>query len=204
MNRKFTEPKLLIASNNAGKVKEIAALLAPFGVEVVSAASFNLTEPEEDGDSFLANAAIKARYYSKATGLPALADDSGLCVTALNDAPGIYSARWAGEKKDFTLAMQRIEDAIKEKDSDDFSAYFICALCLYWPDGEEIAVEGRIDGQLSFPPRGDKGFGYDPIFIPQGYQETFGEMQGELKQKLSHRSNAFNKLIGKCFDDAAT
>lgn len=198
MPRKFTEKSLLIASGNAGKVREIRQLLEPFAIEVISAAEFHLQEPEETGSTFIQNAEIKARYYGDATGLPALADDSGLCVRGLDGQPGIYSARWAGESKDFYAAMQRIESELGNHV--DRRAHFVCALSLYWPDRSEIeTVEGQVHGQLTFPPRGDDGFGYDPIFIPDGYTQTFAEMDSTLKQSLSHRADAFDKLIKTCF-----
>ncbi len=190
--RKFKESKLLIATNNKGKVIEISDLLNNFAIEIVAATNFNLMEPEENGNSFIENAEIKSRYYSKLTCLPALADDSGLEVDALNGLPGIYSARWAGLNKDFNSAMSRIAEEIK--DSKNLSARFICALSLCWPDGEVINVEGKVEGRLNFPPCGSNGFGYDPIFIPNGYEKTFAQMPKKLKESLSHRTDAFNKL----------
>lgn len=198
MHKKFDEKKLLIASGNAGKIKEIKELLAPFSVEVISAKEFDLVEPEENGLTFIENAEIKAKYYGDKTGFPALADDSGLCVNALNGAPGIYSARWAGEDKDFSIAMKKIAEKLKDKR--DKTAYFACALSLYWPDsGDSESVEGRVNGSLVFPPRGEKGFGYDPIFIANGNTKTFAEMIPEEKAAISHRSDAFKKLINACF-----
>lgn len=184
--------QLIVASHNPGKVREIGAIVEPYAIETISAGALNLAEPEETGTTFAANAALKARAAAQAAGAPALADDSGLCVTALNDAPGIYSARWAGPEKDFSVAMRRIEDELG--DTRDRSAFFICALCLAWPDGETIAFEGRIDGALVFPPRGDRGFGYDPIFIASGETETFGEMDPDKKHAMSHRARAFAQL----------
>jgi len=199
MPRKFNEKKLLVASGNAGKVREITELLKPFDIEVLSAKDFNLPEPEETGKTFIDNAEIKARYYGAATGLPALADDSGLCVAALNGQPGIYSARWAGESKDFSVAMQRIELEIGDNPNKD--AYFACALSLYWPDDGHIeSAQGTIHGTLTFPPRGKLGFGYDPIFIATGSSETFAEIPPEEKHKISHRANAFKKLLAQCFE----
>jgi XTP/dITP diphosphohydrolase len=197
MPRAFTEPKLVIASHNPGKVREIADLLSPFGVEVVSAAALDLPEPVEDGATFEANAAIKARAAAEASGLPALADDSGLVVEALGGEPGIHSARWAGPGKDFTVAMEKVEAGLKGKENR--RAYFACVLALAWPDGHLETFEGRVDGTLVWPPRGDKGFGYDPIFVADGHDITFGEMEPEKKHALSHRADAFRKLVAACF-----
>lgn len=199
MVRQFQEAALLIASGNKGKVLEIRELLDGLPVAVESLDGRFIEEPEENGDSFIDNAVIKARYYSKATGLPALADDSGLVVNALNGAPGIYSARWGGEARDFTIAMQRVERELSQLQTTDFSAAFVCALALYWPDGHVETVEGTVKGQLTFPSRGDKGFGYDPIFIPDGYDVTFAEMEPQAKNVISHRMDAFKKLVTACF-----
>lgn len=182
---------LLIASHNEGKVLEIRALLAPFSIKIISAKEANVPEPEETGATFAENAALKAEHACAACGLPALADDSGLAVPAIGGAPGIYSARWAGEKKDFTVAFERIKSELDDKDA---AAYFVCALALAMPKGKTEIFEGRIDGRLTFPPRGDKGFGYDPIFIPGGYAITFGEMDPEKKNAISHRALAFEKF----------
>lgn len=199
MHRKFTAKKLLVASGNSGKVQEITALLAPFAIEVISAKDYNLEEPEETGSTFIENAEIKARYYGAATGLPALADDSGLCVEALGGKPGIYSARWAGETKDFTLAAKKIESELGN--NQNRAAYFACALSLYWPeDGHIESFEGTVHGTLTFPGRGAKGFGYDPIFIANGHSQTFAEIPPEEKHKISHRADAFRKLINNCFE----
>jgi len=198
MARAFDADTLVIASHNPGKVREIADLLAPFGVEVVSAAALDLPEPVEDGDSFAANAAIKARAAARASGLPALADDSGLAVEALGGAPGIHSARWAGPEKDFAAAMAAVE--AKLAGQTDRRAHFACVLALAWPDGHLESFEGRVDGALVWPPRGDKGFGYDPIFAADGYDVTFGEMDPAKKHTLSHRADAFAKLVAACFD----
>jgi XTP/dITP diphosphohydrolase len=187
--------RLVLASQNPGKVREIAALLAPWGVEVSSAAALGLPEPEETGSSYAENAVLKARAAAEAAGLPALADDSGLSVTALDGAPGIVSARWAGPERDFGVAMKRVEEALAERGSRDRSAAFICALALAEPGGAVEVFEGRIDGALTFPPRGDRGFGYDPIFIPAGETETFGEMDPARKHAMSHRARAFAKLV---------
>lgn len=185
--------KLVIASHNAGKVREIGALLEPLRIEVIAAAALDLPEPEEDGDSFHANATIKSRAAARASGLPALADDSGLAVAALDGAPGIYSARWAGPNKDFAMAMDRVRQELERKQgrAEGAAACFVCVLSLYWPDGREQCFEGRVHGTLTFPPRGDKGFGYDPVFVPQGESRTFAEMTAEEKQRISHRARAF-------------
>ena len=197
MTRLFTESTLLIASGNSGKIAEIRALLAPYPIIVQSAASFGLAEPEETGLTFAENAQLKARYYSAHTTLPALADDSGLCVDGLGGAPGIYSARWAGENKDFNLAIARIEQELGG--STNRKAYFVCALSLCWPDGHVVTVEGTVHGTLVFPARGTFGFGYDPVFIPDGHTQTFGEMPHAEKENISHRSDAFAKLIAQVF-----
>lgn len=189
--------KLVIASHNAGKVKEIGELLAPFSVEVISAATLNLPEPAETGTTFIANAAIKSESAAKLSGLWALSDDSGLCVHGLNDAPGVYSADWAGPGKDFKPAMERIHDELKEKgiNPQGAEAYFVCVLSLTSPDMRTIPFEGRVEGTLTFPPRGAKGFGYDPIYIPSGYTMTFAEMDPAKKHEMSHRAKAFAKFI---------
>jgi XTP/dITP diphosphohydrolase len=199
MARKFAEDRLVIASHNAGKVREIGALLAPFSVEVISAGQLDIEEPEETETTFTGNATLKAHFSAKASGLPALSDDSGLVVPALNGDPGIYSARWGGPEKDFNLAMRKVEEALQASGSDDRSAYFICALCLAWPDGHEEIFEGRVDGTLVWPGRGDRGFGYDPIFVPDGFDITFGEMDPDAKHGMSHRADAFNQLVDACF-----
>ena len=196
MARRLAAARLIVASHNAGKVREIAALLGPRGIEAVGAAALGLAEPEETGETFIANAALKARAATNASGEPALADDSGLVVPALDGAPGIYSARWAGPGKDFRVAMDRIEAelAARGRETIGAAAYFVCALSLGWPDGHCETVEGRVDGTLTFPPRGRHGFGYDPVFIPDGYGRTFGEMPPEEKQPLTHRARAFQQL----------
>ncbi|MEM7225990.1 MAG: RdgB/HAM1 family non-canonical purine NTP pyrophosphatase [Pseudomonadota bacterium] len=185
--------RLVIASHNEGKVREIADLLAPFSIEAVSADALGLPEPEETGTTFAENAILKAQAAANGAALPALADDSGLVVSALGGQPGIYSARWAGPTKDFALAMARVERELGE--AKDRSAHFVSALCLAWPDGEQQVFEGRVDGRLIFPARGDKGFGYDPIFLPEGCDETFGEMAPEAKHAISHRARAFALLV---------
>ena len=196
MARRLAAARLIVASHNAGKVHEIAALLEPLGIEAVGAAAVGLAEPEETGETFIANAALKARAAADASSEPALADDSGLVVPALDGAPGIFSARWAGSAKDFRVAMERIEAELKARgcETTGAAAYFVCALALAWPDGHCETVEGRVDGTLTFPPRGGHGFGYDPIFVPGGHARTFGEMPAEEKQPLTHRARAFEQL----------
>lgn len=186
-------PKLVIASHNPGKLGEIAELLGPLNIEVVGAAALGLAEPDETGHTFAENAALKARAAARVAKLPALADDSGLAVAALNGAPGIYSARWAGPKKDFAVAMRKVEDGLR--DQHDRRATFVAALALAWPDGQCHVFEGTVDGTLVWPPRGDKGFGYDPVFVPAGHMITFGEMEPEKKHQMSHRARAFAKLV---------
>lgn len=201
MARRFTEKKLVIASHNPGKVREIGDLLRPFSVEVVSAGDLGISEPEETGLTFRANAELKARHSAEASGLPALADDSGLAVTALNGDPGIYSARWAGSSKDFGFAMRKVEEALAGKT--DRSARFVCALALAWPDGHVEIFEGTVEGDLVWPPRGDKGFGYDPMFRPAGQSVdnslTYGEIDPDQKHATSHRAAAFRQLVEACF-----
>jgi XTP/dITP diphosphohydrolase len=186
--------RLVIASHNPGKVVEIEALLRPYGIAAVGAAALGFPEPEETGATFEANASLKARAAA-ASGLPALADDSGLVVPALAGAPGIYSARWAGPEKDFDPAMARVE---RELGGNDRRAYFVAVLALAWPDGEVATFRGEAHGSLTFPPRGRRGFGYDPIFVPEGGALTFGEMDPEAKYRLSHRARAFDKLKAAC------
>jgi XTP/dITP diphosphohydrolase len=191
--------KVVIATHNPGKLTELRDLLTPYGVEAVSAGELGLPEPEETGSTFIENARIKAHAATKATGLPAFADDSGLAVDALGGEPGIYSARWAGDDKNFARAMQTIEDKISG--SSNRKAQFVAALCLAWPDGHTEDFEARVDGILVWPPRGDKGFGYDPMFLPDGFDRTFGEMDADEKhglpprgKGLSHRARAFVQL----------
>jgi len=188
----FGNAPLVIASHNAGKVKEIGALTAPLGIRVISASEAGIDEPEETGDSFAENATLKAVYSSNPTGLPALSDDSGLVVPAIGGAPGIYSARWAGPNKDFNVAFERIQ---KELGDLPANAYFICVLALSIPGRPVELFEGRIDGTLTFPPRGEKGFGYDPIFIPEGHNKTFAEFDPDFKNSISHRAIAFAKFL---------
>ena len=192
MARPFTGDRLVIASHNIGKVEEIAALLAPFAIDTVSAGALGMSEPEETGASFEANAALKAKAAAAASGLPAIADDSGLVVPALGGAPGILSARWAGPDKDFRVAMERVQRELGERDR---SARFVAVLALAWPDGGLELFRGEAAGRLVWPPRGERGFGYDPIFVPTGGAETFDEMEPAEKHKISHRARAFAKLV---------
>jgi XTP/dITP diphosphohydrolase len=198
--RRFSDSRLVIASHNAGKLREIAALMTPFGVTCLSAVELGLAEPEETGKTFAENAALKAHLSAEASASPALADDSGLVVAGLDGAPGLYSARWAetDQGRDFNAAMSRVETELG--DNPDRSAHFICVLALAWPDGHCEMFEGRIEGQLVFPPRGSLGFGYDPIFVAGGYDITFGEMDQNLKHAISHRAVAFAKLVAACFE----
>ena len=193
--------RIVVASRNEGKVREIAALFAPFGIECISAASLGLPEPEETGDSFGENARIKALAAAKASGMLALADDSGLDVAALAGEPGIHAARWGGPNKDFGLAMERVNRKLEASGTTDRRANFTCALVLAAPGGSAQVFEGKVFGTIVWPPRGRHGFGYDPIFVPDGYRETFGEMEPELKNQLSHRMRAFEKLMAKFYND---
>jgi XTP/dITP diphosphohydrolase len=199
MPRRFIDRKLVIASHNPGKAKEIAELLRPFAIEIVSAATLGLPEPDETANSFIGNAKLKALAATQACGLPALADDSGLCVDALDGAPGIFSARWAGPSKNFGDAMDRVLKGIAGKSR---NAHFIAALALAWPDAHCEVFEGRVDGVLVDAPRGLRGFGYDPIFKPNGYDLTFGEMDPDAKHRMSHRADAFRQLVAGCFNPA--
>ncbi|MBU6373882.1 MAG: RdgB/HAM1 family non-canonical purine NTP pyrophosphatase [Alphaproteobacteria bacterium] len=185
--------RLVVASHNAGKVREIGDLLAPLGIEAVSAAALDLPEPEETETTFEGNALLKARAAAQAAGLPALADDSGLEVAALDGAPGVYSARWGGPTRNFMIAMTRVTTLLAEKP--DRSARFVCALALAAPDGAELVVEGEVRGRIADAPRGNRGFGYDPIFIAEGHDITFGEMEPARKHAISHRAQAFAKLL---------
>ena len=201
MSRKLSG-RLVIATHNAGKLREMRELLTPYGVEAVSAGELGLGEPEETGADFVENALIKARAAAEGAKLPALADDSGLCVEALGGAPGIYSARWAGDAKDFSAAMARIEDEVGKSGSSSRRCHFVSALALVWPDGQSEVIEGKVFGDLTFPTRGTRGFGYDPCFTPDGHVRTFGEMSAKEKhgipadgsQALSHRARAFQML----------
>jgi XTP/dITP diphosphohydrolase len=209
MPRRITG-QLVIATHNPGKLAEMRELLAPHGITAISAGDLNLAEPEETGGSFAANARIKAASAASAAQLPAFADDSGLVVEALDGAPGIYSARWAGPTKDFNAAMSRIERLLAERGATEPAkrkAHFVSALCVAWPDGHCEEVEARVDGALVWPPRGTAGFGYDPMFLPDGHERTFGEMTSiekhglpPLGKGLSHRARAFVKLAERCLD----
>jgi len=185
---------LVIASHNKGKVREIRELLEPFALAVKGADELGLPEPEETEPTFVGNALLKARAAAQASGEVSLADDSGLAVTALDGAPGIYSARWAGETKDFGSAMARVERELKAKTATDHSAKFVCVLALAVPNGETAAFEGEVEGTLTFPPRSKRGFGYDPVFVPEGYTQTFAEMEPAAKHAISHRARAFEKF----------
>lgn len=206
-HRRLTGPKLVVASHNKGKVFEIRFLVAPFGIETVSAAELGLPEPEETGLTYAANARLKAEAAVAGSGLPSLADDSGLSVEALDGAPGIYSARWAGPERDFGHAMEKVEEALQAAGAttpDRRRAKFVAALCLAWPDGHVEEFLGEVAGTLVWPPRGELGFGYDPMFLPDGHDRTFGEMSGEEKHgitpsgALSHRARAFLDLTKAC------
>lgn len=209
MHRRITG-KLVIATHNPGKLAEMKELLAPYGIEAVSAGDLGLAEPDETGNDFRSNAAIKAIAAARATKLPSFADDSGIVVDALDGAPGIYSARWAGPTKDFTAAMTRIERLLQERGAttpDKRKAHFVSALCVAWPDDHLDEVEARVDGTLVWPPRGSAGFGYDPMFLPDGHSRTFGEMESIEKHGLpplglglSHRARAFVKLAEICLE----
>ncbi|MGI4877803.1 MAG: RdgB/HAM1 family non-canonical purine NTP pyrophosphatase [Janthinobacterium lividum] len=205
MPRRLAPGRMVLATHNPGKVREIAALLGPFGMDVVAAGDLGLPEPDETGVTFRANAELKALAAAIASGLPALADDSGLAVAALGGAPGIYSARWAGPDKDFALAMRRVHDELGAAHGGDRSggsdrAHFVCALSLAWPDGHFETVEGRVDGSLVWPPRGHRGFGYDPMFVADGMTATFAEIDPEEKHRISHRAAAFTQLVTACLD----
>lgn len=194
MSLKFKENKLVLASHNQGKLAEIKALLADCALTILSAQDFKLQEPLETGKTFAENALLKAHYVHQQTGLPALADDSGLCVNALGGKPGIYSARWAGVKKDFNQAMHKVNEKLIALKTNDRSAYFICVLALVVKEQESLIFEGQIKGNLIWPPRGGNGFGFDPMFIPCGYHQTFGELASAIKQEISHRSQALQKF----------
>ncbi len=207
IHRKLSPGKLIIASHNQGKLREIRALLEPYGIEPVSAAQLGLPEPEETGTTFAENALLKAHASAKAAQLPALADDSGLCVAALDGAPGVYTADWAERQafegkpgRDWYMAMGKVEGKLAEQGPDAYrSAYFTCTLALAWPDGHEEVFEGRIDGSLTWPPRGTLGFGYDPVFVPERREQTFAELDPAEKHAISHRADAFAKLVAAVF-----
>jgi XTP/dITP diphosphohydrolase len=187
--------RIVVATHNPGKLTEINDLLRPLGLDAVSAASLGLPEPDETGDTFAANAILKAEASAKGSGLAALSDDSGLCVDGLDGDPGIYSARWAGPSKDFSVAMELVEAELQKRGSTNRRAHFICALCLAFPDGTHKVFEGRVDGTLVWPPRGQKGFGYDAMFLPDGESLTFGEMEPDEKHAMSHRARAFKLFL---------
>ncbi|MEO1562332.1 MAG: RdgB/HAM1 family non-canonical purine NTP pyrophosphatase [Pseudomonadota bacterium] len=200
--RQLTEPKIVLASHNQGKLREIAALVEPLGFAVISAGELGLEEPEETEDTFAGNARIKAHFSAKESGLPALSDDSGIEIDVLDGAPGVYTADWAetDDGRDFMMAMTRAWTEITEtKAKPPLTARFCCTLCLAWPDGHDEVFAGTVDGTLTWPPRGNKGFGYDPMFIPLGETETFGEMDPDKKHKMSHRADAFAKLLRGSF-----
>lgn len=195
--------RLVVASHNPGKVREITDLLAPCGVEIVSAADLDLPEPVEDGKTFTANAELKARAAADASGLPAIADDSGLEVDALESAPGIYSARWAGPGKDFSFAMLRVQNALEQAGAltpGTRRANFTCVLALAWPGGGCDTFEGKVFGSLVWPTKGERGFGYDPMFLPEGGTQTFGQMDPEAKHAISHRAKAFELFAAACLE----
>jgi XTP/dITP diphosphohydrolase len=202
--RRLAPGRLIAATHNPGKVRELGDLLGGAGFKPVSAGELGLPEPEETADTFQGNAELKALAAARASGEPALADDSGLSCDGLSGAPGIYSARWAGPEKDFRLAMQKVEDGLKSETTEDGEvdkrASFVCVLSLAWPDGHVESFEGIVRGQLVFPPRGDRGFGYDPIFVPEGETETFGEMDQARKHAMSHRAVAFAKFMAYLAD----
>ena len=208
-NRKVLSGKLIVASHNAGQVTAINELVRAFGIETIRAADLDLPEPEETGDTFIANAELKALAAAQAAGLPAIADDSGLAVDGLGGAPGIHSARWAegdvekGETagRDFERAMRKVEEALTRIPDAPRTAHFVCALTLAWADGHCESFEGKVFGELVWPPRGDMGFGYDPVFQPDGLAKTFGEIPPDVKHAMSHRAEAFQKLVTACLKD---
>jgi XTP/dITP diphosphohydrolase len=197
MTRRLEPGRLVVATHNEGKVNELKALLEPYGFDLISAEDLDLPEPEETGTTFFFNAELKARSAADLSGLPAISDDSGICVEALGGEPGVFTADWAetGNGRDWMLAMSRVQERLEALGPGaSRAAYFACVLCVAWPDGHVEHFEGRADGTLVWPPRGDKGFGYDPMFVPQGYTETFAEMDPEEKHRISHRAAAFAKL----------
>lgn len=203
MTRRLGQGRLVVASHNAGKLREIDDLVRPFGLEAVSAVSLGLPEPEETETTFEGNALLKARASADAAGLPALADDSGLAVEALGGAPGIYSARWAetGAGRDFAFAMEKVQTELDAQEvPHPRRAAFVCVLAVVWPDGEAVTFRGEVEGTLVWPPRGEQGFGYDPMFLPDGRDQTFGEMDAAEKHGISHRARAFRKLVAACLD----
>ena len=204
MTRRLTPGRLVLATHNAGKVREMAALLTPYGMDVVAAGDLGLPEPAETADSFAGNALIKARSAAAGSGLVALADDSGLCVDALGGAPGVYTADWAETPtgRDWTLAMTKVEDLLTAQGAGvSRAASFVCTLALAWPDGATAVFEGRCAGSLVWPPRGDRGFGYDPVFVADGMTATFAEIDPVVKHRISHRAAAFARLTAACLED---
>lgn len=199
MQRKFTGERLVIATHNPGKVREIGDLLKPFKVQTLSAGSLRLAEPEETESTFEGNARIKALSAARGSGLPSLADDSGFCVDALLGAPGVYSADWAGPRKDFTRAMAMVHEGMTMAGVPESRAHFVCVLAMAWPDGHVAHFRGEVFGTTVWPPRGNHGFGYDPMFLPDGEPLTFGEMEPGKKHQMSHRARAFEKLVKACF-----
>lgn len=207
MSRKLGSETLVIATHNAGKLKEIGALLAPYGLQCISAGSLGLPEPAETGTTFIENALIKARAAAEGSGLPALADDSGLCVDALGGRPGVYTADWAERQwfegpagRDWYMAMGKVEGLLCEQGADiDRSGRFACVLAIAWPDGTSVVYEGKVHGTLTWPPRGKLGFGYDPVFVAAGHVQTFAEIDPEKKHRISHRADAFAKLVADQF-----
>jgi len=200
MTMKLPQDKIVVASHNPGKVREIADLLRPLGIDTVSAGELDLPEPEETATTFEGNARLKAEAAAAASGLAALSDDSGLCVDTLGGAPGIFSARWAGPSKDFSIAMQKVEHELRDRyalSPNQRQAHFVCALCLAIPGQEPRVYRGEVHGVMVWPPRGEKGFGYDPVFQPEGHQITFGEMDPDAKHAMSHRARAFAQLVGE-------
>jgi XTP/dITP diphosphohydrolase len=203
MRRLLKGTRLIVASHNPGKLREIEELVRPHGLHVTTAASLNLTEPAETGRTFVENARVKALVAAQASGLPALADDSGLEVEVLGGAPGVYSARWAGPQKDFALAMRKVAEEVRARSGGEVAgarANFACALCLAWPDGGAQLFEGKVFGRLVWPPRGTKGFGYDPMFLADDETLTFGEMEPAHKHAISHRARAFALFVAACLD----
>ncbi len=197
--RIFKENKLVIASHNQGKIKEINELLEALNITILSAHDLKIEEPEENGCTFQENALIKSAFVSKITGLPCISDDSGICFSDLNNEPGIHSARWAGKNKDFDLAMIKINRAIQKTENPNYNCHFVCSLSICWPDNYDVTVSGHVDGKFSWPPKGNNGFGYDPIFKPLGHELTFAEMNPKFKHSISHRSIAFKQLIDLSF-----
>lgn len=201
MSRQLTEQTLVVASHNQGKLREIRDLLQGFAIDVKSAGELGLPEPDETEDTYKGNAILKAKAAALASGFPALSDDSGFEVIAIDKAPGLFSARWAGPEKDFSHAMQKVNDAYQSSGSDNPHARFVCALSIVWPDGHDETVEGIIDGSFVWPPRGENGFGYDPVFVLKGHDQTFGEVDPDWKHGVSHRANAFSQLLDRCFSE---